>query len=71
MGQNVYLGEGYSHIPYLLIQNKSDILSKEKEENMDKINEFSQNNGFVGYFKTSAKTGKIFLNLWNFLLKKL
>ena len=43
MGQNAYLGEGDSHISYLLIQNKSDLLSKEKEENMDDINEFSQN----------------------------
>ena len=43
--ESVPLGEGDFHMPCLLVQTKSDLLSKEEEENMDELNEFSQNNG--------------------------
>ena len=36
---------------------------------MDELNEFAQNNGFVGCFRTSAKTGKNINESMEFLIK--
>ena len=58
-------------MPCLLVQTKSDLLSKEEENNMDELNKFSQNNGFIGCFKTSAKTGKNISESMEFLIKKI
>ena len=46
------------HIPALLVQTKVDLLPDENQDNTDELNNFSQKNGFIGCFRTSAKTGK-------------
>ena len=57
------------HIPTLLVQSKVDLLSDEEKENMEQLNNFSAQNGFIGCFKTSAKTGENVSESMEFLIK--
>ena len=57
------------HIPTLLVQSKVDLLSDEEKENMEQLNNFSEQNGFIGCFKTSAKTGENVSESMEFLIK--
>ena len=68
MDESVPVGDGDYHMPCLLVQTKSDLLSEE-EENIDELNEFSQNNGFIECFRTSSKTGKNISESMEFLIK--
>ena len=45
-------------LPCILIENKVDLLDKEDIDNTKELEEFTKDNGFVGCFRTSAKTGK-------------
>jgi Ras-related protein Rab-32 len=58
-------------LPSVLIQNKVDLLPPEEEDNADELNEFCQQNGFNGGFRTSAKTGKNIAESMEFLIKEI
>ena len=45
-------------MPSILVQNKVDLLPEEEQDNDEELKKFSEDNGFNGYFRTSAKTGK-------------
>ena len=55
-------------IPCLFIENKRDLVKKKKED-MENLKEFARNNGFIGAFRTSAKTGKKVSESMEFLIK--
>ena len=58
-------------IPAILVQSKVDLLPEEEQDNVDELNEFSENNGFSGCFRTSAKTGKNIAESMEFLIKEI
>ncbi len=45
-------------IPCFLIENKIDLVNEETVKNISDLSEFSQNNNFSGFYRTSAKTGE-------------
>jgi small GTP-binding protein len=45
-------------IPCFLIENKIDLVDENTATNITELSEFSQNNGFSGFYRTSAKTGE-------------
>ena len=45
-------------IPCFLIENKIDLVDEETVKNITELSEFSQNNHFSGFYRTSAKTGE-------------
>ena len=55
-------------LPCLFIENKRDLVKKKKEDT-EKLEEFARNNGFIGAFRTSAKTGKKVSESMEFLIK--
>lgn len=55
-------------LPCLFIENKRDLVKKKKED-IEKLEEFARNNGFIGAFRTSAKTGKKVSESMEFLIK--
>ena len=57
------------HIPALLVQTKVDLLPDENQDNTEELNNFSQKNGFIGCFRTSAKTGKNISESMEFLIR--
>ena len=58
-------------LPCLFIENKRDLVKKKKKEDAEKLIEFSKNNGFIGCFRTSAKTGKKVSESMEFLIKNI
>ena len=55
-------------IPFLLVENKVDLLDGD-EVNEPDLQQFAQNNGFCGNFKTSAKTGLNITESMEYLIK--
>ena len=59
------------HLPSIIVQNKVDLLPEEEQDNDEELKKFSEDNGFNGYFRTSAKTGKNIDESMNFLIKEI
>ena len=57
--------------PAVLVQNKVDLLPEDKQDDVEELKKFSEENGFNGYFKTSAKTGKNIAESMEFLIKEI
>ncbi len=55
-------------IPAILVDNKCDLLSPEDEENQQNLKKHSEELGFNGCFRTSAKTGKNIAESMQFLI---
>lgn len=58
------------NIPAILVENKVDVLPEEEQENDEELKQFSEENGFNGYFRTSAKTGLNITESMEFLIKE-
>ena len=57
-------------LPCIIVENKSDLIEENEKENLEKeIKEFAENNGFIGAFLTSSKTGENVNDSITFLLK--
>lgn len=59
------------NLPSILIQNKVDLLPEEEQDNIEELQKFSDDNGFNGCFRTSAKTGKNIAESMEFLIKEI
>ena len=59
------------HLPAVIVQNKVDLLPEEEQDNDEELKKFSEDNGFNGYFRTSAKTGKNIDESMSFLIKEI
>ena len=60
-----------SNIPSVLVQNKVDLLPPDEQDNIDELQKFSDENGFNGCFRTSAKTGKNIAESMEFLIQEI
>ena len=58
-------------LPCLLVENKVDLLDDPNAEHSTELDEFAQNNDFIGSFRTSAKTGFNINESMSFLIKKI
>ena len=58
-------------MPTVLVENKVDLLPPEEQDNITALTEFSEQNGFAGCFRTSAKTGKNIAESMEFLIKEI
>ena len=56
-------------LPCLLIENKRDLVKKKNKEDALILMDFAKNNGFIGCYRTSAKTGKKVSESMEFLIK--
>lgn len=54
--------------PCFLIENKIDLVNEEIIKDTSEVAEFSQNNGFANFFRTSAKTGENIEEVMNYIL---
>ena len=45
-------------IPCFLIENKIDLVDNDTKNDISELSEFSQNNKYSGFYRTSAKTGE-------------
>ena len=45
-------------IPCFLIENKIDLVDDDTKKDISELSEFSQNNKYSGFYRTSAKTGE-------------
>ena len=57
-------------LPCLLVENKADLLNQNME-NFSELEKFSNNNGFCGCFRTSAKTGLNISESMEYLIKNI
>jgi small GTP-binding protein len=61
--------EHIENLPFILIQNKSDLLSESNlKETQSEIERFASQHGFKGVFRTSAKNGDNVNEAMNFLI---
>ena len=60
-----------SKIPCILVQNKVDLLPVDEQDNIDELKKFSDENGFIRCFRTSAKTSKNISESMEFLVKEI
>ena len=61
--------EHIENLPFILIQNKSDLLSESNlKKSQNEIERFARENGFKGVFRTSAKNGDNVNEAMNFLI---
>jgi GTPase SAR1 family protein len=61
--------EHIENLPFILIQNKSDLLSESRlKETQSEVERFASQNGFKGIFRTSAKNGDNVNEAMNFLI---
>ena len=60
-----------SKIPYILVQNKVDLLPVDEQDKIDELKQFSDENGFNGCFRTSTKAGKNISESMEFLVKEI
>ena len=58
-------------MPAVLVQNKVDLLPEDEQDNIDELKQFSEENGFNGYFRASAKMGKNISESMEFLIKEI
>ena len=54
-----------------MVENKVDLLDDPNAEHSSELDEFAQNNEFIGAFRTSAKTGVNINESMTFLIKKI
>ena len=47
-----------NNIPCFLIENKMDLVKEDIAKDISSLSEFSNDNNFCGFYRTSAKTGK-------------
>eukprot|EP00483_Globobulimina_turgida_P007193 UN07207 len=69
----IFLPNG-NHIPAILFANKWDLIEQQpalRKFNDSELDEFCKENNFLGWFSTSAKTGKILKKLCNLSSVKL
>ena len=67
--EKVRLPDG-SRLPVLLVGNKSDLEERRQvPDDKDQLNEFVQENGFIGWFETSAKEGTLIHDAARFLVE--
>ena len=47
------------YVPIIIMENKCDLLDEEEKYNdgIEELKQFSENNGFSGFFRTSALNG--------------
>ena len=60
-----------SKIPCILVESKVDLLPVDEQDKIDELKQFSDENGFNGSFRTSAKTGKNISESMEFLVKEI
>ena len=62
-----------SDIPLIILENKCDLLGKENDynKNIEELNKFSEENNFLGAFRTSALNGYNINNAINFLVDEI
>ena len=62
-------------IPCFLIENKIDLVDESTVKDISELSEFSQNNNFSGFYRTSARTGEnvdyIMNSIIEFIINKL
>ena len=58
------------NIPSIIVQNKMDLLPEGEQDDIEELQKFSEENGFNGCFRTSAKTGKNIAESMEFLIKE-
>lgn len=58
-------------MPSVLVENKADLLESGESEDEASLKEFSETNGFVGCFRTSAKTALNINESMEFLIKSI
>ena len=58
-------------MPCILVENKSDLLGENEIDNTQELEEFAEENGFDGCFRTSAKTGFNINEIIEFLIDKI
>ena len=58
------------NIPSIIVQNKMDLLPEGEQDDIEELKKFSEENGFNGCFRTSAKTGKNIAESMEFLIKE-
>lgn len=67
--EKVRLPDG-SRLPVLLIGNKSDLEERRQvSDDKHRLDEFVQENGFIGWFETSAKEGTLIHDAARFLVE--
>jgi Ras-related protein Rab-32 len=67
--EKVRLPDG-SRLPVLLVGNKSDLENlRQVPDDKDRLNEFVQENGFIGWFETSAKEGTLIHDAARYLVE--
>eukprot|EP01079_Euglenida_sp_SAG-EU17-18_P003229 gene3230-3747_t len=66
--EKVFLGDNTTPIPCVLLSNKCDLVTKPPLTKQE-MQQFCQENGFVGWFETSAKDGTNVEASANFLIK--
>lgn len=57
-------------LPCILVENKVDLLGEDAIEDQS-LKEFAENNGFVGSFRSSAKTGVNITESMEYLIKSI
>ena len=59
--------------PMILMENKCDLLGNEDKynDNIEELKDFSENNNFSGYFRTSALNGYNIENAMDFLINEI
>ena len=58
-------------MPCILVENKADLLGENEIDNTQELEEFAEENGFDGSFRTSAKTGFNINEIIEFLIDKI
>ena len=58
-------------LPCVLVQNKIDLVSEEELGNEEEISNFGKENGFINFFRTSAKTGLGVDECMDYLIKNI
>ena len=58
-------------LPCVLLENKADKLDENKINDVEELNIFAKNNGFINCFRTSAKTGYNVNESMDFLIKEI
>ena len=54
-----------------MVESKVDLLQVDEQDKIDELKQFSDENGFNGCFRTSAKTGKNISESMEFLVKEI
>ena len=56
--ENSFFLNTKNKIPCFLIENKIDLVDENTKKDIAELSEFSQNNNYAGFYRTSAKTGE-------------